>query len=209
MTRRARQIHRLLAERFPEAHCELTFDSPFQLLIATVLSAQTTDKQVNLVTPALFARYPDPAHLAEADPLDVEAIIRPAGYYRQKTKSVCGIGRELMGRFGGEVPRTMEELVSLPGVGRKTANVVLGNAFAIPGFAVDTHVTRLSNRLGFVDTKDPVAIEAVVTALFPPEDWTIMSHLLIFQGRYVCHARRPECAACSIASLCPSAGDFG
>ncbi|MDR1294019.1 MAG: endonuclease III [Bifidobacteriaceae bacterium] len=209
LVRRARQVDRLLAEAFPDARCELTHTSAFELLIATVLSAQTTDKQVNTVTPCLFARFPDAQGLAEADLVTLEALVKPAGFYHQKAKAIQGIGRCLLERFEGQVPRTMEDLVTLPGVGRKTANVVLGNAFAIPGFPVDTHVTRVSMRLGWVPTADPVAIETALTRLFPDDMWTMASHRLIFQGRYVCRARRPNCAGCAVAALCPSAGSFG
>ncbi|MDR1237790.1 MAG: endonuclease III [Propionibacteriaceae bacterium] len=208
LTRRARQIDRLLAEAFPGAHCELDFSNPFQLLVATALSAQTTDKQVNSVTPELFLRFPDAHHLAEADLAELEKTIRPVGFYRQKAKALQGIGRGLIEHFDSRVPCSLAELVTLPGVGRKTANVVLGNAFGVPGFAVDTHVTRVSNRLGWVKSSDPVAIESQLTALFPDNLWTMASHRLIFQGRYVCHARRPACDQCPVASLCPSAYRF-
>ncbi|MDR0432648.1 MAG: endonuclease III [Bifidobacteriaceae bacterium] len=207
--RRARQIARLLAEAYPNAYCELNFTSPFQLLIATVLSAQSTDKQVNALTPALFARFPDARHMAEADLRDLEEAVRSSGFYHNKAKAINGIGRALLERFDGQVPATMAELTSLPGVGRKSANVVLGNAFGVPGFPVDTHVTRVSNRLGLVDTTDPVAIESVLTDLFPDDMWTMTSHRFIFQGRYTCKARRPACAECSITELCPSAYSFG
>ncbi|MDR1428608.1 MAG: endonuclease III [Bifidobacteriaceae bacterium] len=207
--RRARQIDRLLTEAFPDAHCELDFANPFQLLIATVLSAQTTDRQVNTVTPVLFARYPDARHLAEADLADLETTVRPTGFFRQKARALRGIGSALLERFDGEVPASMDELVTMPGVGRKTANVVLGNAFAVPGFPVDTHVTRLANRLGWVDTRDPAAIESELTALFPDDLWTMASHRLVFQGRYVCHAKRPACDECAVVLLCPSAHKFG
>ncbi|MDR1152107.1 MAG: endonuclease III [Bifidobacteriaceae bacterium] len=208
LVRRARRIDRLLADAFPGAHCELVHASAFELLVATVLSAQTTDKQVNTVTPHLFARYPDARSLAEADLAALEAVVKPTGFYHQKAKAIHGIGRALLERFDGRVPRTMDELVTLPGVGRKTANVVLGNAFGIPGFPVDTHVTRVSMRLGWVGTAGPVAIEAALTRLFPEDVWTMASHRLIFQGRYVCHARRPDCGGCAVAALCPSAGSF-
>ena len=198
------EVYRRLGETFPDAHCELDFTSPFELLVATVLSAQTTDKLVNTVTPALFARYPDAAALAAARPEDVEEILRPTGYFRQKTRSAIGIGVLLTSAHGGEVPRTMAELTALPGVGRKTANVVLGNAFSVPGLPVDTHVTRVSGRLGLTTSRDPLVIEKDLTALLPPEIWTMTSHRLIFLGRRICHARKPSCGTCPLADLCPS-----
>jgi endonuclease-3 len=202
---RAQRIDRALADTFPDARCDLDFRTPFQLLVATILSAQTTDRQVNRVTPALFARYPDARALAESDLLEVEAVIRPVGFFRQKSRSLQGIGRELLECFGGEVPATMSDLATLPGVGRKTANVVLGNAFGIPGFPVDTHVTRVAGRLGLVKTTDPARIETELTQLLPEHEWTMASHRLIYQGRHICRAKRPACADCPIAALCPSA----
>ena len=205
--RRARKVDRLLAAAYPDARCELDFETPFQLLVATVLSAQTTDKRVNLVTPALFAAYPDPAALAAADRADVERIIQPTGFFRAKTESVTGLAQALVERYDGEVPARLEELVTLPGVGRKTANVVLGDAFGLPGITVDTHVGRLSRRFGWTDETDPVKVEHEVGALFPKRDWTPLSHHLIFHGRRVCHARAPACGACPVARLCPSYGE--
>jgi len=205
-TRRARRVDRALAVRYPDARCELDFRNPFELLVATVLSAQTTDVRVNLATPELFARWPDAAALAAADPTEVEDVLRPTGFFRAKTRAVIGIGQALVERFGGEVPRRIEDLVTLPGVGRKTANVVLGNAFGVPGITVDTHVQRLSHRLGYTTSEDPVVIEAELGALLERREWTMASHRLIFHGRRTCFARRPACGACPVAALCPSAG---
>ena len=205
-TRRARRVDRALAVRYPDARCELDFTSPFELLVATVLSAQTTDVRVNLTTPILFAAYPDPAALAAANPEDVEEILRPTGFFRAKTASVMGLSRELVERFHGEVPARLKDLVTLPGVGRKTANVVLGNAFGIPGITTDTHVMRLSRRLGYTTSEDPVVVEQELGALLPRKDWTMASHRLIFHGRRTCFARKPACGACPVASMCPSAG---
>ncbi len=206
LTRRARRIDRTLAERYPDAHCELDFRSPLELLVATVLSAQTTDVRVNLVTPALFARYPTAADYASADPDELEDLLRSTGFFRAKARAVAGLGRALVERFDGEVPARMTDLVSLPGVGRKTANVVLGNAFGVPGLPVDTHVLRVSARLGLSTAEDPVAVERELCALLPPRDWTMFSHRVIAHGRRTCHARRPACGACPVARWCPSAG---
>ena len=205
-TRRARRMYRLLHDRYPYAHCELEFRSPLELLVATILSAQTTDVGVNKVTPVLFARYPTAAAYASADPAEMEAIVRPTGFFRAKTASLIKLGAALVDRFDGEVPRRMKDLVTLPGVGRKTANVVLGNAFGVPGITVDTHFGRLVGRFGWSDETDPVAIEHAVGALFPRRDWTMLSHVLIFHGRRTCHARRPACGACPVARLCPAYG---
>ncbi len=207
LVRRARRINRELAEAYPYAHPELDFENPFQLLIATVLSAQTTDLRVNQTTPALFAKYPTPEDMAAADPEDLEAILRPTGFFRMKAKSVLGLSAALRDRFGGEVPGRLEDLVTLPGVGRKTANVVLGNAFGVPGVTVDTHFGRLSRRFGWTSSEDPDQVEREVTALFPKSDWTMLSHRVIFHGRRMCHARKPACGACPIAALCPSYGE--
>ena len=187
LVRRARKINRVLAETYPDAHIELDFQNPFQLVVATVLSAQTTDKRVNLTTPALFAKYPTPEDLAAANPEDVEEILKPTGFFRAKTKSVMGLSAELRDRFGGEVPRKLEDMVTLPGVGRKTANVVLGNAYGIPGITVDTHFGRLSRRFGWTSSDDPVKVEADVGALFPKSEWVMLSHRLIWHGRRICH----------------------
>jgi endonuclease III len=207
LVRRARRMNRILAETYPDAHCELDFQNPFQLLVATVLSAQTTDVRVNLTTPALFAKYPTPEDLAAADPGDVEEILKPTGFFRAKTKSVMGLSAALVDRFGGAVPRTLDEMVTLPGVGRKTANVVLGNAFDVPGITVDTHFSRLSRRFGWTAETDPVKIEHEVGELIPRTEWTILSHRLIWHGRRICHARRPACGACPLARLCPAFGE--
>jgi len=205
-TRRARRVDRALAVRYPDARCELDFRSPFELLVATVLSAQTTDVRVNLTTPILFARYPDAAALAAANPEELEEILRPTGFFRAKAKSVTGLSRELVERYGGQVPARLKDLVTLPGVGRKTANVVLGNAFGIPGITTDTHVMRLSKRLGYTASDDPLVVERELGALLPRADWTMASHRLIFHGRRTCFARRPACGACPVAGMCPSAG---
>lgn len=206
LVRRARRINRELAATYPNAHCELDFTTPLELLVATVLSAQTTDKRVNSVTPELFARYPDAAAYAAANPEELEAILRPTGFFRAKARSLTGIGRALTERFGGVVPRTLPDLVTLPGVGRKTANVVLGNAFGVPGLTVDTHFGRLSRRLGWTVEEDPERVEEAVAGLIEKREWTMVSHRLIFHGRRVCFARRPACGACTIAALCPSLG---
>ena len=195
---------RLLAE-YPGAHCALDFTNAFQLLCATILSAQCTDKRVNIVTPVLFARYPDAAALAAATQEDVEDIIRTTGFFRSKAKSLIGMATALVERYGGEVPADMDALVTLPGVGRKTANVILGNAFGRnDGIVVDTHVTRLSNRLGLATGTDAVKIEQALIPLFPQQHWTMLSHLLIEHGRQVCIARRPRCEVCILSDICPS-----
>jgi endonuclease-3 len=195
-----------LKREYPDAHCELDFETPLQLLIATILSAQCTDKRVNMVTPELFRTYPDAQSLAAADPETLENLIRSTGFFRNKTRSLLGMSAAVAERHGGTVPSTMEELVKLPGVGRKTANVVLGNAFRIDeGVVVDTHVGRLSVRLGFTNETDPVKVEQVLMRLFPRQDWTLLSHLLIFHGRRVCIARVPRCESCVLADVCPSA----
>lgn len=209
LVRRARKIHRVLAETYPEAGCELDFRTPFELLVATVLSAQTTDRRVNAVTPVLFAAYPDAEALAAADRTAVEEIIRSTGFYRAKTDSVLGLSAALVERFDGEVPARLRDLVTLPGVGRKTANVVLGNAFDVPGLTVDTHFARLVRRFEWVEAdvaKDPVKTEHAVGALFPRRDWTMLSHRLIWHGRRRCHARKPACGACPVAHWCPAYG---
>lgn len=206
-TRRARKINRELDALYPDAHCELDFTTPFELLIATVLSAQTTDVRVNGVTPTLFARYPDAVALAAAERDDVEKIIQPTGFFRAKTQSILGLSQALVDRFGGEVPGTLKDLVTLPGVGRKTANVVLGNAFGVPGITVDTHFGRLVRRFGWTTQTDPDKVEAEIAALFPKSDWTMLSHRVIWHGRRRCHARRPACGACPLAQLCPAYGE--
>lgn len=206
-TRRARRIDRALAERYPDAVIELDFTSPLELLVATILSAQSTDVRVNQVTPLLFATYPDAAAYAAADRAELEEIVRPTGFFRAKSQSLIGLGQALVERFGGQVPARMEDLVTLPGVGRKTANVVLGNAFGVPGLPVDTHVLRVTKRLGLIDDNaDPVAVEAELCAMIPKRDWTMFSHRVIIHGRRTCHARRPACGACPVARLCPAYG---
>ena len=199
-------MHRALAERYPTARCELEHSSPFELLVATVLSAQTTDVRVNSVTPALFARFPDPVAMAAADRAELEELVRPTGFFRAKAASVQALAARLVSDYDGQVPRRLEDLVTLPGVGRKTANVVRGDAFGLPGITVDTHVGRLSRRFGWTENTDPVAVEADLAALFPPRDWTPLSHRVIFHGRRTCHARRPACGACPVAADCPSYG---
>ena len=195
-----------LRKEYPDAHCELDFETPLQLLVATILSAQCTDKRVNMVTPELFRTYPDAESLAAAEPEKLEDLIRSTGFFRNKTKSLLGMSTAVAERHGGNVPSTMEELVDLPGVGRKTANVVLGNAFHInEGVVVDTHVGRLSIRLGLTNETDPVKVEAALMPLFPREDWALLSHLLIFHGRRICDARLPKCASCVLNDICPSA----
>ena len=207
LVRRARRMSRELAALYPDAHCELNFSTPLELLVATILSAQCTDRRVNLVTPVLFSRYRAAADYAAADRDEVEKIIQSTGFFRAKTTSIIGLGQALCERFGGEVPERLRDLVSLPGVGRKTANVVLGNAFGIPGITVDTHFARLSRRFGWTAESDPDKIEQDVGSLFPRSEWTILSHRLIWHGRRVCQARRPACGACALAGLCPSFGE--
>ncbi len=207
LVRRARRINRELAEVYPDAHSELDFASPYQLLVATILSAQTTDQRVNLVTPALFARYPTPADLADADPAEVEMLVQSTGFFRAKTKSIIGMAKAVCERYGGEVPGRLVDLVTLPGAGRKTANVVLGNAFGVPGITVDTHFGRLVRRFGWTTETEPVKVEAAISELLPKSEWTMLSHRLIWHGRRVCHARKPACGACPIAPLCPSYGE--
>ena len=192
---RAPEVNRRLAQEYPDARCALDYESPLQLLIATVLSAQCTDERVNSVTPELFARYPEAADYAAAERSDLESILRPLGFQRAKAGHLVGIGEKLVADFQGEVPRTVKELTSLPGVGRKTALVVLGNAFGIPGLTVDTHFGRLMQRLGLTGEKTPVKIERDIVKLVPEEEWTMFSHRVIFHGRQVCHARTPECDA--------------
>ncbi|ORA18066.1 endonuclease III [Mycobacterium arosiense] len=199
-------MNRTLAQAFPDAHCELDFTTPLELTVATILSAQSTDKRVNLTTPALFKRYPSALDYAQADRAELENLIRPTGFFRNKASSLIGLGQTLIERFGGEVPSTMAELVTLPGVGRKTANVILGNAFGIPGITVDTHFARLVHRWRWTADKDPVKIEHAVGELIERDEWTTLSHRVIFHGRRVCHARKPACGVCLIAKDCPSFG---
>ena len=207
LVRRARRIYRELTVLYPDAHTELNFSSPLELLAATILSAQCTDKRVNMVTPTVFARYRSAADYASADRAELEKMIQSTGFFRAKANSLIGLGQALCDRFGGEVPAKLSDLVTLPGVGRKTANVVLGNAFGIPGITVDTHFARLSRRFGWSASTDPVTIEADVASLFPPKDWTDLSQRMIWHGRRVCHARRPACGACGVARFCPSFGE--
>ena len=197
---------RILAETYPDAHCELDFRTPLELAVATILSAQCTDVRVNQTTPAVFARYPDAAAYAAADRAELEALVHPTGFFRNKTTSLIGLGAALVERYGGEVPGRLTELVALPGIGRKTANVILGNAFGVPGITVDTHVGRLARRFGWTDEHDPVRAEHAIGALFPKAEWTVLSHRLIFHGRRLCHSRKPACGACPLARLCPSYG---
>jgi endonuclease-3 len=207
LVRRARTINRRLAETYPDAHSELDFGTPLELLVATILSAQSTDKRVNLVTPVLFDRYRDAAAYAAADRAEIEALIMPTGFFRAKTDSLLKLGAALVERFDGEVPHTLAELVTLPGVGRKTANVVLGNAFGVPGITVDTHFGRLVRRFGWTSQTDPDKVETEVGGLFPAKDWTQLSHHVIWHGRRRCHARNPACGACPVARWCPSYGE--
>jgi len=204
-TVRAAEVYDLLAAEYPDAHCELEFADAFQLAVATILSAQTTDERVNMVTPGLFERYPTARSLAEARQEDVEGIIRSTGFFRNKAKNIIGFARGLVAEHGGDVPASMSALAALPGVGRKTANVILGNAFRIDeGVVVDTHVKRLTALLGFTREGTPEKVEQDLMRLFPPERWTMLSHLLIWHGRRVCVARRPHCGACTVSRLCPS-----
>jgi endonuclease-3 len=207
LVRRARTMNRILAATYPDAHTELNFTTPMELLVATILSAQSTDKRVNLVTPILFARYPNAAAYAAADRAELEELIKPTGFFRAKTDTLIKLGAALTERFDGEVPKRMKELVTLPGVGRKTANVVLGNAFGVPGITVDTHFQRLVRRFGWTTETEPDKIEVAVGALFPPKDWTQLCHNVIWHGRRRCHARNPACGACPIARFCPAYGE--
>lgn len=207
--RRARKIHRVLAETYPDADCELDFTTPFELLVATVLSAQSTDRRVNAVAPALFAAWPDATAMAGADRSALEEIIRPTGFFRAKTDHLLGLSAAIVAHHGGEVPDRLDDLVALPGVGRKTALVVLGNAFGHPGITADTHLMRLAERFGWIEPDiagNPVKIEHAVGALFEKSDWTMVSHRVIWHGRRRCHARRPACGACPVAQWCPSYG---
>lgn len=207
LVRRARKANRILADVFPEAKCELDFENPLQLLVATVLSAQCTDKRVNMVTPVLFKKYPTVEALAAAPRADLEDVIKSTGFYRNKAASIHGLAAAIIEKHHGEVPGTLNELVKLPGVGRKTANVVLGNAFGVPGITVDTHVGRIARRLGWTKNEDPVKVEFDLMKLIEKKDWTMMNHRLIFFGRRICHSRRPACGACPLAKMCPSFGE--
>ena len=205
--RAARRIVRILGETYPDASCELDFGSPLELLVATILSAQCTDQRVNAVTPDLFAAYPTAAAYAAAETDDLERLIAPTGFFRQKARTLQHLGQRLCDEFGGDVPGRLEDLVTLPGVGRKTANVVLGNAFGVPGITVDTHLGRLARRFGWTTQQDPDKVEADLMELFPRKDWTQMSHEVIWNGRRRCHAQRPACGACPVARLCPAFGE--
>lgn len=207
LKRRARKINRILGETYPYAVAELDFSNPFELLVATVLSAQTTDVVVNEVTPVLFGRYPTPQALAEADLSAVQDIIKPTGFFRTKAGNIVMLAQRLYVDFDSVVPHRLEDLVTLPGVGRKTANVVLGNAFDTPGITVDTHFGRLARRFRWTESDDPVVVEREVGELFPKKEWTDLSHHLVFHGRRICHARKPACGVCPVATLCPSFGD--
>lgn len=204
--RRVRRMARELAVIHPDAHCELDFTNPLELAVATILSAQCTDVRVNETTPKLFAKYRTAAEYAGADRVELEEMIRPTGFFRNKAASLMGLGQQLVDRFGGDLPRTLPQLVTLPGIGRKTANVILGNAFGVPGITVDTHFQRLVERWAWTEESDPVKIEHAVGALVEKRDWTMLSHRVIFHGRRVCHARKPACGACPLASMCPSYG---
>lgn len=199
-------MNRALTEMYPDAHCELDFNSPFQLLVATILSAQSTDKRVNTVTPELFRRFPDAEALAAADRAGLEELIRPTGFFRNKTDALIRLGAALVEEFDGQVPGTLAELVRLPGVGRKTANVVLTDAFGVPGITTDTHLIRLAHRFGWTDEATPEGIERAVGELFPRAEWRMLNHRVIWHGRRRCHARRPACGACALARWCPSYG---
>jgi endonuclease-3 len=203
---RARRIVRWLTRTYPDAHCALHHKNPLQLLIATILSAQCTDVRVNLVTPALFAKYPDARAFAGADVRELERAIKSTGFFRAKARNILSCCRRLVEEHDGQVPATMEELVCLAGVGRKTANVILGNAFAVPGIPVDTHVGRLSRRLGLTTRVDPVKVEQDLMNLIPDREWTDFGHRMIFHGRQVCHARKPDCDGCGLRKLCPRVG---
>lgn len=199
-------MNRRLAEAYPDAHCELDYTTPLDLVVAVILSAQCTDERVNQVTPALFDRYRTAADYAEADRVELEEYIRPTGFYRNKASSLMGLGAAVVAQFGGEVPGTLAELVKLPGIGRKTANVVLGEAFDVPGITVDTHFGRLVRRWGWTELDDPVKVEHAIGELVPRKEWTLLSHRVIFHGRRVCHSRKPACGACPLARDCPSFG---
>ncbi len=207
LVRRARKINRILAETYPDAKCELDFDNAFELLVVTVLSAQTTDKRVNAVRPALFAAYPDAESMAAADRAKLEQLVQPTGFFRAKTESLLKLSQALVERYDGQVPASLKELVTLPGVGRKTANVVLGDAFGVPGITVDTHFGRLARRFAWTEETDPVKVEHAVGALFPKKDWVKLNHHLIWHGRRICHARNPACGACPVARWCPAYGE--
>ena len=202
----ARAIYRILTKTYPEVRCELDFKNPLQLLVAVVLSAQCTDKRVNAITPALFKKYKSAKDYAKAPLSEIEQFIYSAGFYHAKARHLKGLGRKIVEEFGGKVPATIEELVTLPGVGRKTANVVLGHAFGIPGITVDTHFGRLSRRFEWSSSMDPVKVEREVGLLIPEKEWTNLSQRMIWHGRRICHSRKPACGACPLAKICPSVG---
>jgi len=202
----ARAIYRVLTKTYPDIRCELDFQNPLQLIVATVLSAQCTDKRVNTVTPALFKKYKNVQAFAKADLQEIEGLIFSTGFYHSKARHIKGLATKILSDYEGEVPSTLEELITLPGVGRKTANVVLGHAFDIPGITVDTHFGRLSRRFGWTSEKDPVKVEHIVGALIPQSEWTNLSQRMIWHGRRICHSRKPACGVCPIAKLCPSVG---
>ena len=204
---RARVIYRILTKSYPNVRCELDYKTPFQLLVATVLSAQCTDKRVNQTTPALFKKYPNPKKMAEADLKDIQRLVKSTGFYRAKAKNIKTLSSKIVTEFGGKVPNNLESLIALPGVGRKTANVVLGHAFGIPGITVDTHFGRLSRRFGWSKSLDPVKVEFEVADLIHKREWTNLSQRLIWHGRRVCHSRKPACGACPLAKYCPSFGE--
>jgi endonuclease-3 len=204
--KRIRLILRRLAQRYPDAHCALDFRTPLELLVATILSAQCTDVRVNLVTPALFARYRNAKAFADADPRELETLIQSTGFFRAKAKNIKACGQRLVDLHGGAVPRTLEELVQFPGIGRKTANVILGNCFDVPGITVDTHVGRVSRRLGLTVHTDPVKVEHDLMAIIPKKDWVMFSHRMIFHGRQICFARKPDCEHCPLTDICPKVG---
>ena len=203
---RAKVIYRQLSKNYPNVRCELDYKNAFQLLVATVLSAQCTDKRVNQTTPALFKKYPNPQKMAKADLRDIQKLVKSTGFFRAKAKNIKGLSNKIMEEFDGNVPSNLEDLITLPGVGRKTANVVLGHAFGIPGITVDTHFGRLSRRFGWSKQKNPVKVEFEVGELIPEKEWTNLSQRMIWHGRRVCHSRKPACGACALAKLCPSYG---
>jgi endonuclease-3 len=202
----AKAIYRQLTKSYPNVRCELDYNSAFQLLVATVLSAQCTDKRVNQTTPALFKKYPNPKKMAIADLIDIQRLVKSTGFFRAKAKNIKALSNKIMEEFDGDVPSNLDDLITLPGVGRKTANVVLGHAFGIPGITVDTHFGRLSRRFGWSKQNDPVKVEFEVGELIPEKEWTNLSQRMIWHGRRVCHARKPACGACPLAKLCPSYG---
>jgi len=203
---RAKVIYRQLSKNYPNVRCELDYKNAFQLLVATVLSAQCTDKRVNQTTPALFKKYPNPQKMAKADLKDIQNLVKSTGFFRAKAKNIKGLSNKIMEEFDGKVPSNLEDLITLPGVGRKTANVVLGHAFGIPGITVDTHFGRLSRRFGWSKQSNPVKVEFEVGELIPEKEWTNLSQRMIWHGRRVCHSRKPACGACALAKLCPSYG---